>query len=123
MGMAGHAMIARDDGAVFVHLHPAGTISVAAQETFQLRQPGDTIRGLLGRRLTEMHTSREPGAGSREQDPHLSTGAPCSLLPAPCSLSFPYAFPQPGHYRLWVQVKRDRRILTGVFDADVARAP
>ena len=105
------------------HLHPAGTISVAAQETFQLRQPGDTIRGLLGRRLTEMHTSREPGAGSREQDPHLSTGAPCSLLPAPCSLSFPYAFPQPGHYRLWVQVKRDGRILTGVFDADVARAP
>jgi len=123
MGMAGHAMIARDDGAVFVHLHPAGTISVAAQETFQLRQPGDTIRGLLGRRLTEMHTSREPGAGSREQDPHLSNGAPCSLLPAPCSLSFPYAFPQPGHYRLWVQVKRDGRILTGVFDADVARAP
>ncbi len=104
MGMAGHAMIARDDGAVFVHLHPAGTISAAAQETFQLRQPGDTIRGLLGRRLTEMQMS-EQGAGRREP------------------LSFPYAFPQPGHYRLWVQVKRDGRILTGVFDADVARAP
>src|SRR5437667_11653660 len=65
----------------------------------------------------------EQGAGRREQDPHLSNGAPCSLLSAPCSLSFPYAFPQPGHYRLWVQVKRDGRILTGVFDADVARAP
>src|SRR2546425_9283461 len=30
MGMAGHAMITRDDGAVFVHLHPAGTVSLAA---------------------------------------------------------------------------------------------
>src|SRR2546428_3986117 len=61
MGMAGHAMIARDDGAVFVHLHSAGAISVAAQETFQLRQPGDTIPGPLGRRLTEMQM-REQGA-------------------------------------------------------------
>src|SRR2546430_124941 len=63
MGMAGHAMITRDDGAVFVHLHPAGTVSLAALETFALRQPGDTVRGLLGARLTEM----EKGAGSGEQ--------------------------------------------------------
>jgi hypothetical protein len=32
MGMAGHAMLTRADGAVFMHLHPAGTISVAAQQ-------------------------------------------------------------------------------------------
>src|SRR5439155_24194666 len=63
MGMAGHAMLTRDDGAVFVHLHPAGTVSLAALETFALRQPGDTIRGRLGARLTEM----EKGAGSGEQ--------------------------------------------------------
>ena len=35
------------------------------------------------------------------------------------AVSFPYAFPKPGRYRLWVQVKRDHRILTGVFDAEV----
>jgi hypothetical protein len=111
MGMTGHAMITRADGAVFVHLHPAGTIALAAQQTFQWRQPGDTVRGLLGRRLTEM-PMRERGAGSAEQQRQTGTAAPCSL-------SFPYAFPQPGRYRLWVQVKRHGRILTGVFDAVV----
>jgi hypothetical protein len=32
MGMAGHAVVTRDDGEVFVHLHPLGTISMAAQQ-------------------------------------------------------------------------------------------
>ncbi len=124
MGMAGHAMITRDDGAVFVHLHPAGTVSLAALETFALRQPGDTVRGLLAARLTEM----EKGAGSREQGAVPGGATPITgahrgePLPAPRSLSFPYAFPKPGRYRIWVQVKRSGRILTGVFDADVRPA-
>ena len=104
MGMAAHAMITRDDGAVFVHLHPAGTISLAAQQTFLLRQPGDTTPGALGKRLqTDMGRGEMEGGRSGE-------------------VSFPYAFPKPGHYRIWVQVKRAGRILTGAFDADVASA-
>jgi len=102
MGMAGHAMIARDDGQVFVHLHPAGTISLAALETFALRQPGDTIRGALGERLTTMQMGRGEAAEVRSGE-----------------VTFPYAFPKPGRYRIWVQVKRTGRILTGAFDADV----
>ena len=105
MGMAGHAMIARDDGAVFAHLHPAGTISMAAQATFLLRQPGDTVRGALGRRLAERATSRTTMADTQT----AATG----------TLSFPYAFPKPGRYRIWIQVKRAGRILTGAFEANV----
>ena len=48
LNMAGHAVIARDDGRVFIHLHPAGTVAMAAQLIFQLREPGDTVRGRLG---------------------------------------------------------------------------
>lgn len=105
MGMAGHAMLARDDGAVFVHLHPAGTVSLAALETFTLRQPGDTVRGELAKRLTAMEMGRGASGGG-------ASGA----------VSFPYAFPKPGHYRIWVQVKRAGRILTGAFRAEVLPA-
>src|SRR5438034_8942998 len=87
---------------LFVHLHPAGTISLAALETFALRQPGDTIRGALGERLTTMQMGRGEAAEVRSGE-----------------VTFPYAFPKPGRYRIWVQVKRTGRILTGAFDADV----
>jgi len=100
MAMAGHAMVMRDDGAVFVHLHPEGNISLAALQTFALRQRGDTVRGLLSARLAATHVQMESVANA-------------------ASVSFPYAFPKPGHYLIWVQVKRHGRILTGVFHADV----
>jgi hypothetical protein len=37
MGMQGHALVRRDDGTVFIHLHPFGTVSMAAQEVFARR--------------------------------------------------------------------------------------
>jgi hypothetical protein len=37
----------------------------------------------------------------------------------PAEIRFPYGFPQPGGYRLFVQVKRAGRVETGVFDARV----
>jgi hypothetical protein len=89
LGMAGHVVVVRDDGKVFIHLHPLGTISLAAQA-----------------RLTHS----VPGAMAHAMNPALD--------PAD-SLYFPYAFPQPGKYTVWVQVKRRGQVLTGSFPADV----
>jgi len=106
MGMPSHAVITRADGAVFVHLHPAGTISTASQLAFALRQPGDTVRGVLGSRITAAERTTSPMASMvMEGDPGTVT--------------LPYAFPQPGQYRIWVQVKVRGRVLTGVFDTEV----
>jgi hypothetical protein len=106
MGMPAHLMLSRDDGTVFVHLHPHGTISWAAQQTFLLRGPADTAWGAVGRRLTQAGS----GMRSMAATPPATQGG---------EVAFPYAFPRAGHYRLWVQVKRGGRILTGVFDTEV----
>jgi hypothetical protein len=37
----------------------------------------------------------------------------------PSAVSFPYGFPRPGTYRIFVQVKRGGQIETGIFDAKV----
>jgi hypothetical protein len=97
MGMLSHAVIVRDDGRVFIHLHPMGTVSMAAQEVFAKAEGGAAMTAIGGM-------------------PGMNMGAgPTSVL------SFPYEFPQPGRYRLWVQVKRGGRVLTGVFDTEVGK--
>jgi hypothetical protein len=108
MGMLGHAVVMRDDGAVFVHVHPVGTVSMASQQAFaQLMTKGATNH--QGHREVMDHSAH---ARASEQ----STNATSDTRNV---VSFPYSFPKPGHYRLWVQVKRGGRVMTGVYDANV----
>jgi hypothetical protein len=90
MGMAGHLIILRSDGAVFAHVHPAGSVAMASLELAQ-RSLALTMQDM----------------GSMHRDPPSS------------EVAFPYGFPQPGDYRLFVQVKRNNQIQTGIFDAHV----
>ena len=103
LGMPGHAVVERDDGAVFIHLHPMGTVSMAAQETFSLRGQGDTAAGAIGSRIA----ARDSAMAAMT---HAIPGG---------RISFPYAFPQAGRYRIWVQVKRRGQVETAAFDAKV----
>jgi len=105
MGMPGHAVITRDDGSVFIHLHPMGTISPTVQRLFALRDKGDTtVNGRL--RIDDSALANTPAMNGH-------------AMPASGALSFPYEFPKPGRYHIWVQVKRNGRIVTGAFDAEV----
>jgi hypothetical protein len=89
MGMNGHAAVLRDDASVFTHVHPVGTVSMAAQEAFN-------------RRL-----------GAEAEMDHSAHAAPASTI------AFPYAFPRPGRYNVWVQVKRAGQVLTAAYVVEV----
>ncbi|KAF0181450.1 MAG: hypothetical protein FD161_123 [Limisphaerales bacterium] len=107
IGMSGHAAVRRADGGVFAHLHPVGTISMAAQEVFVKREE-----------RKEKRDSTIKANESRDVPPTTATPAPA--IGPTNFVSFPYEFPSAGRYRLWVQVKCEGRVLTGVFDAGVA---
>lgn len=104
LGMAGHAVVLSADESVFIHLHPMGTISTTAQETFAARDRGDTT--------ADGHVRVAVGESSMM---HMMT------MPMDGRLDFPYEFPKPGRYRVWVQVRPmpTSRVLTGAFDLDV----
>ena len=96
MGMAGHAEIVSSDFSVFAHIHPAGSVSMAALE---LANGGITGEG--------------GGMPSRMAGMAMPTG------PLEPEVSFPYGFPKAGEYRIFVQIKRGERVETGAFDVNV----
>jgi hypothetical protein len=91
MGMLGHAAFVRSDFAAFAHVHPSGSVPMPA---LALTQPDNPDAG---------HTM------------------PMDETALPAEVSFPYGFPAPGDYRIFVQVKRGGTIETGVFDAQVVK--
>lgn len=102
MGMLGHAAFVKTDGSTFAHIHPAGTVSMAA---FMMANPGQQS-GTPG-----------PMAGMPAMSmPGMSAGG--SMLPN--VVGFPYGFPSPGTYRIFVQMKHGSTVETGVFDATVS---
>jgi hypothetical protein len=93
LGMQAHAVLEEASGQVFTHIHPFGNISMASQQRFVERE-----RTNAGKQNLEVV---------------------CGLPNKGDSIVFPYEFPRPGQYRIWVQVKTHGRIMTGVFDASV----
>ena len=99
MGMLSHAAVLRDDGSVFVHLHPAGSINLTAQ-----------------RRFAEMEGAG-PGGGMVPGGVHGGQ-ADAAFRPANI-VTFPFVFPEAGPYRIVVQVKIGTVVETAAFDVEV----
>jgi hypothetical protein len=89
MGMLGHAAFVAVDGSVFAHVHPSGSVPMPALGLAQ----GASV------------------------NPHAEHVRMPDALPA--EVAFPYGFPKPGTYRIFVQMKQAGRILTGAFTANV----
>ena len=84
MGMLGHAAFVKTDGTVFAHIHPNGSVPMAA-----------------------LMLASEMDHSAMQMDATL-----------PNAVSFPYRFPSPGRYRIFVQMKHGETVETGVFDAE-----
>ena len=107
MGMRSHAAVVRDDGAVFVHLHPAGSINLTAQMRFAVAEGAGGADGAVG----------APAMGTMPGMPVHPASAAANAV------TFPFVFPEPGAYRIVVQVKVDGTVETAAFDVDVNGAP
>jgi hypothetical protein len=108
MGMAGHAEFVRLDLSVFAHVHPAGSVSMAALDLAQAGMAGETDAA-----QPSVSTPMSGAMAGAMAVPVADSG------PLPPEVRFPYGFPQPGVYRIFVQIKRAGRVETGVFDARV----
>ena len=99
MGMVGHAAFVKTDGSVFAHIHPSGTVSMAALMMAQ-SQNGNAAATM----------------GDMKDMPGMDMSGSQSI---PDTVSFPYGFPTPGNYRIFVQMKHGAVIETATFDAQV----
>jgi hypothetical protein len=94
--MVGHGAFVKTDGSVFAHIHPTGTVAMAA---FMMANP--------------QSRSATSSGGTHMNMP----GMDMNNDPLPNTVSFPYGFPSPGAYRIFVQMKHGKTIETGIFDA------
>ena len=88
MGVPGHALFVKYDLSEFAHVYPSGTVPMAAMRMFALPDP----------------------------DPIADRSTHSMNMGLPPEITFPYAIPSPGNYRIFVQVKRAGKIETGTFD-------
>jgi hypothetical protein len=97
MGMAAHAQVVCSDLSVFAHIHPAGSVSMAALDLAQA--------GLMSQ------------LGSGDSGMAMEMAGPSATLPP--EFKFAYGFPHPGDYRIFIQIKRSGLVQTAAFDAHV----
>jgi hypothetical protein len=99
MGMAGHAAFVKTDGTVFAHTHPEGSASMAAMMLANGSNSSDMSGDMAGMPM------------------NMPMAAPSEIIPN--TVEFPYGFPTPGRYRIFIQMKHGGTIETGTFDAVV----
>jgi len=121
MGMLSHAAVLRDDGSVFVHLHPAGSINLTAQMRFAAAEGGLAGGGpVAGGR---QHATAPAGGRAGTMPGGAQQGRAHAARRQTNQVTFPFVFPVPGSYRIVVQVKVGAVVETAAFDVELGEAP
>lgn len=128
MGMMGHAVVFRKEGGVYVHLHPVGNYSMASQEIIEGRISENSNRPTIPEEEVFMDSVDRvvdwiAAMDEEERNDYLMKDMDHTGLGEHedhgATVSFPYSFPQPGNYRIWIQMKKDGKVLNSSFDATV----
>jgi hypothetical protein len=98
LGMAGHAAFVKTDGTVFAHTHPEGSAAMQAMSLANGNSDEMADNGAMAGMDMDGHAAAEN---------------------IPPVVEFPYGFPSPGRYRIFIQMKHANTVETGAFDADV----
>lgn len=93
---AGVPWYVKTDGTVFAHTHPEGSAAMAAVMLADANMGGSS------------NTSGDMAG--------MATDMPMNAAPMSNVVEFPYGFPTPGRYRVFVQMKHGGTVETGVFD-------
>lgn len=101
--MGGHGIIYKLDGSLFVHIHPTGNFSMASQEVLYELKEGVEVNP------QDLFCT----FGFRQE----TDGKLIPNLVEDGRVTFPpFELTELGEYRIWIQVKTDGEVKTGVFD-------
>ncbi|PSL01493.1 hypothetical protein [Cecembia rubra] len=130
LGMMGHAVVLKHDGTVYIHLHPTGNYSMGSQQMLLDRFTSGKIGFTDIPQSQSFQDSIDQVVAFLDALPDVERD---SLLMGNMvhynwqnpeheehsMVSFPYAFPEKGDYRIWIQVKIGGKIVNGAFDVEV----
>ena len=100
--MGGHGVIYKKDGTQFIHIHPTGNFSMASQEVlFELKEG------------VEIHPQELFCTfGYRNEDGKLVEN---QIKDGKVTFP-PFELIDEGEYRIWIQLKNNGNVKTGIFD-------
>jgi hypothetical protein len=110
MGMPAHAVLSSDSGRTFAHLHSVSALSPAAQQRMLVRMDrADTTSPF------------RPSSGASRSS--AMSGHSMMMPMGSPELVFQLVFPDVKRYRLWIQLKRGGKVLSGAFDISAPIVP
>jgi hypothetical protein len=110
MGMLGHMAVVRHDFSVFAHVHPTGTVPMAALAV---------AAGNADAPHASMNHEQHAAHMGMDHSAHMRHATAANSATKASTVAFPYSFPRGGAYRLIVQVKRGGSVRTAAFDTNV----